>query len=140
FPIGACIATGKAGDLLQPGAHGTTFGGNPVAAVAALAVIQIIHRDGLLAHVTAMGERLAAGIEALDHPRIAGVRGRGLLQAIALTDQSAAAASDRALDLGFVINAPRPDVLRIAPPLVITADQIDSFVAALPAILEASAA
>lgn len=136
FPIGACIATGPAAELFQPGLHGSTFGGNPVACIAALAVIQIIQRDGLLDHVTAMGERLEAGVLALDHPMIAGVRGRGLLRAITLNAEIAPAAYDRALDLGFVINAPRPDVLRLVPPLVITSDQIDSFVAALPAILD----
>ena len=136
FPIGACIATGRAADLLQPGSHGSTFGGNPVACVAALAVIQIIQRDGVLDHVTAMGARLAAGVLALEHPLIKGVRGRGLLQAIVLNDDVAARAYDRAMELGFIINAPRPDVLRVAPPLVITAEQIDSFVAALPTILD----
>ena len=135
FPIGACVATGRAADLLQPGSHGSTFGGNPVAAVAALAVIRIIRRDGLLDHVTAMGEHLAAAVEALDHPLIAGVRGRGLLRAIVLTEDIAPAAYDRAMDAGFIINAPRPNVLRIAPPLVIGADQLDTFVAALPDIL-----
>lgn len=138
FPIGACVATGAAADLLQPGSHGSTFGGNPVASVAALAVLQIIRRDGLLDHVTAMGDRLAAGVAALGHPLIQEVRGRGLLRAIVLTQDIAPHAYDRAMTLGFVINAPRPDVLRIAPPLVITADQIDSFVAALPAILDGS--
>lgn len=138
FPIGACVATGPAADLLGPGNHGTTFGGNPVAAVAGLAVMQIIQRDGLLDHVTAMGERLVAGVEALGHPAIAGVRGRGLHRAIVLNSDIAAAAYSRAMDLGFVINAPRPDVLRIVPPLVISAEQLDSFVAALPAILDGS--
>ena len=140
FPIGACVATGEAADLLQPGSHGTTFGGNPVAAVAALAVIQIIQREGLLEHVTAMGEHFRAAVEALGHPRIKEVRGRGLLRAIVLTDEVAPAAYDRAMDLGFVINAPRPHVLRVAPPLVITADQLDTFVAALPTILEGTPA
>ncbi|WP_432560441.1 acetylornithine transaminase [Granulicoccus sp. GXG6511] len=138
FPIGACVATGQAADLLQPGSHGSTFGGNPVASVAALAVIQIIKRDGLLDHVTAMGEHLAASVAALGHPRIKEVRGRGLLRAIVLTDEIAPRAYDRAMDLGFVINAPRPDVLRIAPPLVVTAEQLDTFVAALPDILDGS--
>lgn len=138
FPIGACIATGAAADLLQPGSHGSTFGGNPVACIAALAVIRIIQRDGLLDHVTAMGERFGTGVTALNHPKITHVRGRGLLRAIVLSEDIAPQAYDRAMDLGFVINAPRPNVLRVAPPLVITADQIDTFVAALPAILDGS--
>ncbi len=139
FPIGACLATGPAATLLGPGSHGTTFGGNPVAAIAGLAVMAVIERDGLLANATAMGERLASTIDLLGSWHIAGVRGRGLLQAIVLTKPIAAAAADLALDAGFVINAPRPDVLRLAPPLIITGDQVDTFVAALPGILDAAA-
>ncbi|WP_446721086.1 acetylornithine transaminase [Luteococcus sp. H138] len=139
FPIGACIATGRAAGLLSPGQHGTTFGGNPVAAIAGLAVIGVIERDGLLEHARRMGEHLAAAVEALNHPAIGQVRGAGLLRGIVLTDDRAAAVSDAMLDAGFIINAPRPDVLRIAPPLIVTAEQLDSFVAALPAVLDANA-
>ncbi|MFC7619060.1 acetylornithine transaminase [Microlunatus sp. GCM10028923] len=139
FPIGACLATGTAATLLGPGSHGSTFGGNPVAAIAGLAVMAVIDRDGLLANATAMGEHLATAVTALDHPMITGTRGRGLLQAILLAEPVAQQVADAALEAGFVINAPRPDVLRIAPPLIITADQLDTFVAALPAILEAAA-
>lgn len=140
FPIGACVATGRAADLFQPGNHGSTFGGNPVAAVAALAVLQIIRRDGLLDHVTAMGEHFTAAVESLRHPLIAGVRGRGLLRAIVLTEDIAPAAYECAMNAGFVINAPRPNIIRIAPPLVISADQLDDFVAALPEILACATA
>ncbi len=135
FPIGACLATGRAATLLGPGNHGSTFGGNPVAAIAGLAVIAVIERDGLLEHVTAMGAHLAAAVQALDHPMITEVRGRGLLRGIVLAEPIAAAVSDAALDAGFVVNAPRPSVLRLAPPLVITATQLDTFVAALPELL-----
>ena len=72
----------------------------------------------------------------LGHPLIDGVRGRGLLRGIVLTEPIAAAVSDAALDAGFVINAPRPDVLRLAPPLIVTAAQLDSFVAILPGLLD----
>ncbi len=136
FPVGACVATGAAAFLLGPGSHGTTFGGNPVAAAAGLAVLGIIERDGLLARVRVAGERLAAGITALGHPRIAHVRGRGLLRGVVLTDPIAPAAADAALAAGFVINAPRPDVLRLAPPLIIPDAELDRFVAALPALLD----
>ncbi len=138
FPVGACVARGRAASMLQPGSHGSTFGGNPVAAIAGLAVIAVIERDGLLEHATAMGEHLAATVTGLGHPLVAGVRGRGLLRGIVLTEPVAAAVSDAALDAGFVVNAPRPDVLRLAPPLVVTADQLDSFTAALPGLLDAS--
>ncbi len=136
FPIGACVATGRAASLLGPGSHGSTFGGNPVAAIAGLAVIAVIERDGLLDHATAMGEHLVTAIAALDHPLLNGVRGRGLLRGITLSAPVAPAISDAALDAGFVINAPRPDVLRLAPPLIVTAEQLDRFVHALPGIIE----
>jgi acetylornithine/N-succinyldiaminopimelate aminotransferase len=138
FPIGACVATGDAATLLGPGSHGTTFGGNPVAAAAGLAVLSIIERDGLLARATAAGEHLATGVTALDHPLIQTVRGQGLLRGIVLTEPKAPAVAAAALNAGFVINAPRPDVLRLAPPLIITDAQIDEFVTALPSLLEAS--
>ena len=133
FPVGACIALGPASSLLQPGSHGSTFGGNPVAAIAGLAVIGVIERDGLLANAQAMGERLAAGVQALGHPLVDHVRGRGLLRGIVLTDDVAGRVSDSLLDAGWIINAPRPNVLRIAPPLIVQAEQIDAFVLALQA-------
>ena len=140
FPVGACLATGRAATLLGPGTHGSTFGGNPVAAIAGLAVLSVIERDGLLDHVTAMGEHLVARVDALQHPLVERVRGRGLLRGIVLAAEIAPAVADLALDAGFVVNAPRPDVLRLAPPLVVTAAQLDTFVAALPGLLDAAAA
>ena len=122
--------------LLGPGSHGSTFGGNPVAAIAGLAVIAVIERDDLLAHAKTLGEHLATAIMGLDHRLIAGVRGRGLLQAVILAEPIAAAVVDAALDAGFVINAPRPDVLRLAPPLIISAAELDGFVRLLPSLLD----
>ncbi len=139
FPVGACLATGRAATLLGPGSHGTTFGGNPVAAIAGLAVLNVIERDGLLDHVTAMGEHLVETVTGLGHPLVSGVRGRGLLRGIVLNADVAPAVVDLALEAGFVVNAPRPDVLRLAPPLVITAAQLDTFVDALPGLLDAAA-
>jgi acetylornithine/N-succinyldiaminopimelate aminotransferase len=136
FPIGACLATGSAARLLGPGTHGSTFGGNPVAAIAGLAVMAVIERDGLLDNATAMGEHLVGAILRLGHPLITGVRGRGLLRGITLAAPMAAAVADAALNAGFVINAPSPEVLRLAPPLVITADLLDTFVAALPGLID----
>jgi acetylornithine aminotransferase len=140
FPIGACLATGPAADLLGPGSHGSTFGGNPVACIAGLAVLSVIERDGLLENARQQGDRLAAGIEALNHPLVDHVRGRGLLRGVVLSSDVAAAVTDTALDAGFIINAPRPNVLRLAPPLIISAEQIDSFVRALPNLLDQGAA
>ena len=135
FPVGACIATETASRLLGPGSHGSTFGGNPVAAIAGLAVLSVIERDDLLAHAKILGEYLEKTIMGLDHRLIAGVRGRGLLQAVILTEPVAAAVVDAALAAGFVINAPRPDVLRLAPPLIISATELDGFVRLLPSLL-----
>jgi acetylornithine aminotransferase len=135
FPIGACVATGTAAELLGPGSHGTTFGGNPVAAAAGLAVIGVIERDGLLAHATEVGDHLREAVTGLGHPLVQGIRGRGLLRGIVLTEPIAPALADVALDAGFVVNAPRPNVIRLVPPLVITSAQIDTFVQALPGLL-----
>ena len=136
FPIGACIATGAAAKMLGPGSHGSTFGGNPVASIAGLAVIAVIERDGLLAHATAMGEYLVDRITGLGHPLITGVRGRGLLRGVTLSEPVAAAVADAALEAGFIVNAPKPDVLRLAPPLIVTPAQLDTFIDALPGLLD----
>lgn len=138
FPIGACLALDRAASLLGPGSHGSTFGGNPVAAIAGLAVIAVIERDGLLDRATTLGDHLVTTITGLGHPMITGVRGRGLLRGVTLAEPVAAQVADAALDAGFIVNAPRPDVLRLAPPLIITADQLDSFTTALPDLLESA--
>jgi len=98
----------------------------------------VIERDGLLNRVQVAGERLASSILALDHPRVDHVRGRGLLRGVVLTEPVAAAVADAALAAGFVINAPRPTVLRLAPPLIVPDAELDRFVAALPALLDAA--
>ena len=136
FPIGACVATGAAADLFQPGSHGSTYAGNPVAAAAALAVIGVIERDGLLAGAAELGERLVAGIAALDAPGVVTVRGRGLLRGIVLRDEIAPAVVARLLEAGWIANAPRPSVVRVAPPLVVSEAEIDRFVAAFAAALD----
>jgi acetylornithine aminotransferase len=138
FPVGACVATGAAASLLGPGSHGTTFGGNPVAAAAGLAVVGIIERDGLLARVVEAGDRLASGVMALGHPQVTSVRGRGLLRGVVLADPIAPAVAEAALAAGFVINAPRPNVLRLAPPLIVSDADLDSFVSALPGLIDAA--
>jgi acetylornithine/N-succinyldiaminopimelate aminotransferase len=137
IPIGACIGLGAAADLLQPGNHGTTFGGNPVATIAGLAVMTVIERDGLLANVVAVGNHLVSAIQRLDHPLVAGVRGKGLLLAIKLTQPVSAQVAARALEAGFVVNNPIPDAIRLAPPYILTKADADSFVAALPGLLDA---
>jgi acetylornithine/N-succinyldiaminopimelate aminotransferase len=134
LPIGACVALGDAGELLGPGNHGTTFGGNPVATAAALAVLDTIEKEGLLEHVTAVGEQLRTGLGA--EPRVTDVRGQGLLVGVTLCDPLSAEVTAVALERGFIINNPTPDRIRLAPPLVLTSEQAASFVDAWPAILD----
>ena len=136
-PIGALVTFGPTvSGLLTAGQHGSTFGGNPLAAAAGLAVLGAIERDGLLAHATSVGNHLADSVAALGHPLISGVRGAGLLRAIVLSADVSAIVAERALTAGFIINAPTPDALRFAPPLIITMAQVDEFLAALPQLLD----
>jgi acetylornithine aminotransferase len=135
LPIGACLAFGDAAGLLTPGSHGSTFGGNPVCCAAALAVLRTIAAEGLLDHVKRVGEQLRRGVEALGHPLVDHVRGAGLLLGIVLTEPAAATVADRLRTAGFLANPCQPGVIRLAPPLILTADQADAFLAALPAAL-----
>ncbi len=135
IPIGACIALGENGRRLGPGSHGNTFGGNPVATAAALAVLGTIESEQLLAKATTVGEHLVAGVQGLGQPAISHVRGAGLLRAIVLNVDVAPALAAAALRNGFIVNAPRPDVIRVAPPLIITTEQVDTFITALPELL-----
>jgi acetylornithine/N-succinyldiaminopimelate aminotransferase len=138
LPIGACVGIGRYGSVLGKGDHGSTFGGNPVACAAALAVLDTIEKEGLLAHATEVGKRLAAGIEGIRHPLVTGVRGSGLWLAVALTGPAATAVAATAQQRGFLVNAVQPDAVRLAPPLILSGQEADSFIAALPGILDAA--
>jgi len=138
LPIGACLAIGDAADLMQPGMHGSTFGGNPVCTAAGLAVLKTLAAEDLVHRADAAGKMLAHGIEALGHPLIDHVRGRGLLLGVVLTAPEAKTVETAAREAGFLVNAAAADVVRLAPPLVITDEQISGFLTALPAILDAS--
>jgi acetylornithine/N-succinyldiaminopimelate aminotransferase len=129
IPIGACIALGDAATLLQPGNHGTTFGGNPVATAAARAVIATIEDDGLLENARTVGDLIRTGLD--DHPLVAETTGRGLLIGIVLTRPVSADIQKAALDAGLIVNNPTPDRLRLAPPLILTADQAGAAVKTL---------
>ena len=133
IPVGACIAVGEHGSLLQPGNHGTTFGGNPVAAAAALAVIETIETEDLLGNARTVGTALRAG---LVHDRVGEIRGSGLLIGLDLDAPVAAAVTSAALEQGFIINDCAPDRIRLAPPLILTEDQAAAFTDAWPKILE----
>ncbi|MFD9065742.1 acetylornithine transaminase [Kitasatospora purpeofusca] len=137
LPIGAVLAFGEAADLLTPGQHGTTFGGNPVVAAAALAVLDTIGSEGLLEHARKIGERLRHGVEAIDDPLVSHVRGAGLLLGIVLTAPVSAKVQAGLQEAGFLVNAAVPDAVRLAPPLVLTEQEADAFLAALPAVLRA---
>ncbi|NMI01411.1 acetylornithine transaminase [Pseudonocardia sp. K10HN5] len=136
LPIGACIGIGAAAGLLEPGQHGTTFGGNPISCAAALAVLRTIGDDGLLAHVTQVGKEIATGVEALGHPLVGHVSAAGLLIGVGLTAPLSAAVANAARDAGFLINNAVPDRVRLAPPLVLTEAQAGEFLTALPGILD----
>ncbi|MGW1865934.1 acetylornithine transaminase [Streptomyces mauvecolor] len=138
LPIGATVAFGEAADLLTPGQHGSTFGGNPVACAAGLAVLETIDKEGLLPHVTQVGVRLRTGIRGLAHPLVREVRGTGLLLGVVLTQPVAARVKEVAQDAGFLVNAAGPGVVRLAPALTLPEERADALVAALPPILDAS--
>jgi acetylornithine aminotransferase len=138
LPIGACIALGAAGELFGPGQHGSTFGGNPVCAAAALAVLATIAEQGLLEHVTLVGKEIATAVEALGHPLVADVSGAGLLIGIGLRKPVSTAVATAARAGGFLVNNAVPDRTRLVPPLVLTSEQAREFLAAFPAFLDAA--
>lgn len=140
LPIGACLAFGGASELLTPGSHGTTFGGNPVCAAAALAVLDVVVGTDLPGRAKALGARLAADIAGLRHPLVDSVRGPGLLLGIVLCQDRAPVVEEQLRLAGFLVNAVTPRVLRLAPPLVLTDAQADAFVAALPTALDTALA
>ncbi|MDX6351055.1 MAG: acetylornithine/N-succinyldiaminopimelate aminotransferase [Streptomyces sp.] len=140
LPIGATIAFGDAADLLTPGKHGTTFGGNPVACAAALAVLDTIAADGILDNVKRQGEKLRHGIESIGgeggHPLVDHVRGAGLLLGIVLTEPLAPQIQLAAQEAGLLVNAAVPNVVRLAPPLILGEAETDAFLQVLPGILD----
>ncbi|WP_110238529.1 acetylornithine transaminase [Nocardioides gilvus] len=138
-PIGATIALGAAATLLEPGNHGTTFGGNPMATAAALAVLDTIESEGLLDHVTEIGALLVEGLTA--DARVTETRGAGLLLGLDLAAGiDAKLVVSAAMAAGWLINSPRPHRIRLAPPLVLTRQDAEAFVAAWPAILDSAGA
>jgi acetylornithine/N-succinyldiaminopimelate aminotransferase len=136
LPIGACLGVGAAGELFAPGDHGSTFGGNPVACAAALAVLTTIADDHLLDNVKRVGEHLLHRLEQLDSPLAVDVRGSGLWRAVALSGEYAPAVEAAARRRGLLVNAVKPDTVRLAPPLILTEAEVDEAVPLLAAALD----
>jgi acetylornithine/N-succinyldiaminopimelate aminotransferase len=137
LPIGACLGIGAAGELFAPGDHGSTFGGNPVSCAAALAVLDTIAGEHLLDTVKRVGEHLGDALDALDSPLLNGSRGSGLWRALVLTEAKAPAIEAAARERGLLVNAVKPDVIRLAPPLILTEAEVDE---AMPLLAAAVAA
>jgi len=124
YPIGACIAGPAAAEALEPGDHGSTFAGGPVATAAAIAVLDLVDDPVLLRNVRELGGYLCEKLEALEG--VTETRGRGLMVGVGLEEGlDAAAIGADLLERGLVVNAPRPDTLRLLPPLVIDSDHVD---------------
>lgn len=135
LPIGACIGIGAAGQVFAGGDHGSTFGGNPVSCAAALAVLDTIGSEHLLDSVKVVGEHLAHGLAHLDSPLLAGTRGSGLWRALALSGPHATAIENAARRRGLLVNAVKPDAVRLAPPLIVTASDVDEALTKVAAAL-----
>jgi len=138
MPIGACLASGKATDLLQPGNHGSTFGGNPLACAAALATIKTIQVDGLLDRATVVGERIMSGLrsELAGVEHVKDIRGLGCMIGIEL-NKPCKSLFDMAMAKGLVINVTAESVIRLLPPFIMTDDEADQLVAILAPLIKA---
>jgi acetylornithine aminotransferase len=134
LPLGATIAYGRAAALLQPGDHGTTFGGNPVACSAANAVLDVIESKKLMQSAKTFEKKIKKSLS--NTPGISEVRGRGLLLGIELSTPSAKKIAAAMLEAGVIVNAANDQTIRIAPPLIVTAVQIDNFLATLKKVLK----
>lgn len=133
LPIGAVLAHGRAAELFTPGAHGTTFGGNPVACAAANAVLEVLD-DEKIAAVKTKGERFIEKLTAT--PGVTEVRGRGLMLGVVLDDAVAKEAVSLGYEHGLILNAPAANVIRLTPPLIITEEQIDDACQRLATVLD----
>ncbi len=129
LPIGACMASGKAAELMKPGSHGSTFGGGPLVTRAACTVLDVMESEGIADRAAATGLRMAAGFcERLgSYERVKEIRGRGLMIGIEL-DRDAAPVKERCLEAGLLINVTQGSVIRLLPPLIIDEEQADRIV------------
>jgi len=138
LPIGACVAREDVADAFKPGDHATTFGGGPIPCAAALAVLDVIASEGLVDNSAAMGERLVSSLnEALDgNPGVREVRGVGLLVGVELAGEFAREVVDACRDRGLLVNNVKPDTVRLSPPLIVSAADVDRSVSILKDVLE----
>jgi len=136
LPLGATIAYGKAAQLLQPGDHGTTFGGNPVACAAANAVLDVIESKKLMQSAKVFEKKIKKSLSTT--PGVSEVRGRGLLLGIELNRPIAKKIAIAMLEAGVVVNAANDQTIRIAPPLIVTMPQIEKFIATFKKVMKES--
>jgi acetylornithine/N-succinyldiaminopimelate aminotransferase len=126
LPIGACLASPEAGEVLEAGDHGSTFAGGPLVAAAALAVLEIVDDPELLRSVRERGAALREGLLDLRKQGVREVRGRGLMVGVGLEEGlDAAAIGADLLSRGLIVNVPEPGTLRLLPPLVVEAEQVE---------------
>ena len=137
IPIGACLARGKAAKVLQPGTHGSTFGGNPLACRTALAVIDVMNEEKLDQRATKLGQRLLSGFQAslADTDGIVDIRGKGLMVAIEL-DRPCNQLLHRALDAGLLINVAAENIVRLLPPLILSNEEADILIKDLTQLIQ----
>ena len=140
FPIGGLVTFGHASRLFTKGQHGSTFGGNPLATAVAGAVLDEIERAGLVENAARRGEQIRERVLGIDSPLVAGVRGRGLLLGVALTEPVAGRVMAESMRAGLIVNAANDSTIRIAPPLIIGDTEVDEFAARFRRALDAVAA
>ena len=138
LPVGACVAAGEAADAMQPGQHGSTFGGNPLVSRAACTVLDIMRDENLAGHAESLGRSMMQGFRKRlgDDPRVLEIRGRGLMIGIEL-DRSAAPARQHALDAGLLVNVTQENIIRLLPPLIIDREQSEQIVSVVCDSIEA---
>ena len=134
LPLGATIAYGKAAQLLEPGDHGTTFGGNPIACAAANAVLDVIESKKLMQSAKVFEKKIKKSLSAV--PGVSEVRGRGLLLGIELATPIAKKVAAEMLDAGIIVNAANEKTIRIAPPLIVTMTQVEKFISVFKKVMK----
>jgi acetylornithine aminotransferase len=134
LPLGATIAYGRAAELLQPGDHGTTFGGNPIACAAANAVLDVIESKKLMQSAKVFEKKIKKSLSVV--PGVSEVRGRGLLLGIELRTPIAKKVAAAMLEAGVIVNAANDQTIRIAPPLIVTTPQIERFISIFKKVMK----